>query len=251
LLAHASQNLGDPASAMAQARTALVCAEQADHHGLLAWVRGTQALIAEGSRRPAEAVEFARAGQVFAASADARVRLAALEARAAARLGDRATVTAALARAERARSGGEHADDEVSRLGGLLTFPVAKQLFYAGGAHSLLGDHDRGQQAALTAIELYETGPVEQRSYGDEALARVDVADARLAVGDLTGAGEALVPVLSLPVAHRIRQLHDRLGRVSAALAPARYAQSAEARGLLGEITAFSEQGRSAIGSGP
>ena len=248
LLAHASQNLGDPASAMAQARTALVCAEQADHHGLLAWVRGTQALIAEGSRRLAEAVEFARAGQAFAASADARVRLAALEARAAARLGDRGTVVAALGRAEQARSG-NHADDEISRLGGLLTFPEAKQLFYAGGAHSLLGDHSRAERSALAAIELYETGPVEARSYGDEALARVDIVDARLSAGDLSGAADALAPVLSLPLAQRIHQLHDRLARIRTALTPARYEQAPEARALLGAIGAFSEQPRPVIGS--
>ncbi|WP_300007467.1 hypothetical protein [Pseudonocardia sp.] len=40
LIAHATQNLGDPGSAMAQARTAWACAEQADHHGLRAWFTG-------------------------------------------------------------------------------------------------------------------------------------------------------------------------------------------------------------------
>ncbi|MDQ2881394.1 MAG: hypothetical protein M3Y48_09190 [Actinomycetota bacterium] len=47
LLAHASQNLGDSASAMAQVRAALTCAEQADHNGLRAWTHGTAVLIAE------------------------------------------------------------------------------------------------------------------------------------------------------------------------------------------------------------
>jgi hypothetical protein len=32
---------------------------------------------------------------------------------------------------------------------------------------------------------MYESGPIEQRSYGDEALARLDVTTARLALGDL------------------------------------------------------------------
>jgi hypothetical protein len=45
---------------------------------------------------------------------------------------------------------------------------------------------------------MYEAGPVEQRSYGDEALAHVDVTTARLAVGDVR-AHEALRPVLELP----------------------------------------------------
>jgi tetratricopeptide (TPR) repeat protein len=241
LLAHASQNLGDPASAMAQARAAFTCAEQADHHGLRAWVRGTQALIAEGSRRPAEAVKFARAGQDYAVTADSRVRLAALEARASARIGDTASVTAALARAAQARDAESAGEDELAQFGGLLTFPAAKQLYYAGGAHSLLGNHEQAKRAALTAIELYETGPLEDRSYGDEALARVDVADAQLAAGDLDGATEALTPVLSLPPAQRIRQLHDRLTRVGTALVVPRYAQSREGRSLAGELTAFAE----------
>lgn len=241
LLAHASQNLGDPGSAMAQARTALTCAEQADHHGLLAWVRGTQALIAEGSRRPKDAVKFARAGQQYATTVESRVRLAALEARASARLGDADATSAALTRADCARDHGQDSTDELSELGGLLTFPVAKQLYYAGGAHSLLGQHEKAKRAASAAIELYETGPAEDRSYGDEAMARVDVADARLAAGDLAGAGEALAPVFALPPAQRIRQLHDRLTRVSNALVIPRYAQTREARQLAGELAAFAE----------
>jgi hypothetical protein len=73
LLAHATQNLGDSASAMAQVRAALTCAEQADHNGLRAWAYGTAALIAEWTHRHRRAIEFAQRGQRFALTADSRV----------------------------------------------------------------------------------------------------------------------------------------------------------------------------------
>jgi hypothetical protein len=238
LLAHATQNLGDPSSAMAQARTAWACAEQADHPGLRSWVRGAQALIAEGSRRTKEAIAFARAGQEHAVSTDARAKLAALEARALARAGDSAATIGALLRVEKARDATD-ASDDLSDFGGLLTFPHAKQLYYVGGSLTLLGEHSKAEQTSLAAIEMYETGPPEDRSYGDEALARVDVATARLAQDDLDGAAAALAPVLALPGEQRIRQICDGLTRFSRQLTLPRYAQARDAKQLVVEINGF------------
>jgi hypothetical protein len=48
LLAKASHDLADPHAAMLQARTAVLCADQADHDGLRAWLRGLQSLVATG-----------------------------------------------------------------------------------------------------------------------------------------------------------------------------------------------------------
>src|SRR5258708_1709360 len=45
LLAKASHDLGNPHAALTQARTAFMCADNADHHGLRAWVRGLQSLV--------------------------------------------------------------------------------------------------------------------------------------------------------------------------------------------------------------
>jgi hypothetical protein len=238
LLAHASQNLGDSASAMAQVRAALTCAEQADHHGLRAWAHGTAALIAEWTHQHRRAVEFAQRGHPFAPTADSRVRLASLEARAAARAGDRDLALDALGRAARARDAAAR-QDKLEELGGLLTFPVPKQHYYAGSAYVLLGEGERAQENALLAIGMYETGPVEQRSYGDEALARVDVTTARLALGDLDGAREALKPVLDLPPERRIEQLAVGIGRVRSALAVPRYARAPIARVIAQEVDQY------------
>lgn len=235
MLAHASQNLGDTASAMAQVRAALTCAEQADHNGLRAWTHGTAALIAEWTHQHRRAVEFAQRGQQYAPTTESSVRLASLEARAAARIGDRRLTLDALERATRARNG-TAGHDTLDEFGGLLAFPVSKQHYYAGSAYALLGDAEPAQESALLAIGMYEVGPVEQRSYGDEALARVDVTTARLLLGDLDGAREALRPVLDLPPERRIEQLAVGLSKVRSALAVPQYARVALARKIAQEI---------------
>jgi hypothetical protein len=217
LLAHASQNLGDSSAAMAQARTAWACAEQADHNDLRAWVLGTQALIAEWTDRYPKAIELAQRGQGYASTSESRVRLAAIEARVQARAGNVDAALAAVEAGKRAREAATRQDD-LADYGGLLTFPVAKQLYYAGSTLSLAGQAAAAEQTALDAIRMYESGPGDQRSYGDEALARVDVALARIATGDLDGAGDALGPVFALPQTQRIKQVGSGLQRVRSAL---------------------------------
>lgn len=46
LLAKASYDIADPHAATTRARTACLCAENADHNGLRAWIRGLPTLIA-------------------------------------------------------------------------------------------------------------------------------------------------------------------------------------------------------------
>ncbi|MGH3440250.1 MAG: helix-turn-helix domain-containing protein, partial [Sciscionella sp.] len=205
LLAQASHNLGDCAAAMAQARTAWTCAEQADHNGLRAWSRGTAALIAEWSNQQRRAVDYATEGQLYATTADSQIRLAATKARAAARIDDRRQAIAALDDACRAREGAAPTD-ELEEFGGVLSFPLPKQLYYAGTTYLLLGEADQAQRHALDAIALYESGLATARSYGDESLARLDVTAARVALNDLDGAHEAIRPVLDLPAERRIQQ---------------------------------------------
>lgn len=231
LLAHASQNLGDQDSAIAQLQTAWTFAGQADHDDLRAWVKGTAALIAEWSTHRHTALEYAQQAIRLAPGGETRIRTAAIQARAAARIGDRNTADAALKELERARE--QRTDPNgLTRFGGLLTFPEAKQEYYIGGTYALLGEHERAEQHAAAAIDLYEMGPQEQRSYGDEALARLDIVSARIATGEIEGASEQLQPVLELPADRRIRQLGDAVQGVARLLEDPRFARSRVARGL-------------------
>lgn len=238
LLAHASQNLGDASAAMAQARTAWVCADQADHNGLRAWVRGTQALIAEWSRRPAAALEFALAGERFAVTPESQIRLAAIAARTHARIGNAQAAAEAVQRLRRVQQLPDRHDD-LADFGGLLTFPTAKQHYYLGGTYALIGHHSYAAAAALEAIDMYETGPAEQRSYGDEALARVDVSTSLLSEGDVDGAAAVLELVLALPPEQRIQQLHDGLARVQRTLVLPRYQRARAAIDLAAHLAEF------------
>ncbi|WP_369251069.1 helix-turn-helix domain-containing protein [Streptomyces sp. R41] len=231
LLAHASQNLGDEDAAIAQLQTAWTFAEQADHDDLRAWVKGTSALIAEWSTRRQTALDYTRQAMRLSPGGETRIRIAAIEARAAARIGDRTTAMAALEDLQRAREQ-KAAPDALTRFGGLLTFPEAKQEYYIGGAFALLGEHQMAEQHATAAIELYENGPKEHRSYGDEALARLDIATARISAGEIEGAGEQLQPILALPPDRRIRQLGDAMHAVTRLLEEPRLARSPVARDL-------------------
>ncbi|MFF4605271.1 helix-turn-helix domain-containing protein [Streptomyces sp. NPDC001339] len=214
LLAHASQNLGEPTSAMTQIRTARLCAEQADHTGLRAWIAGTTALLAEWSPQSRMALKLTERAAQLAPAGESRIRIAAIEARVAARIGDRELSLAALDRMRRAREE-TPLHDEVEQFGGLLTFPLAKQDYYLGGTYTLLGRHEEARQHATAAITAYRSGPMEERSYGDEALAHIDLITTGILQGDPDGATTALQHVLNLPPQMRIRQLGsamDRLG---------------------------------------
>lgn len=231
LLAHASQNLGDQDSAIVQLQTAWTLADHADHDDLRAWVKGTAALIAEWSTHRLTALEYTQQALRHTPDGETRIRTAAIEARAAARIGDRNTALAALQELERARE--QRTDpDGLTRFGGLLTFPEAKQEYYIGGTYALLGEHELAEHHAAAAIQLYETGPAEQRSYGDEALARLDIVTARIGAGEMEGVGEQLHPILELPANRRIRQLGDAVQRVATLLEDPRFAGSRVVREL-------------------
>jgi hypothetical protein len=128
LLAKASHDLADPNAALTQARTAFVCADQAEHPGLRAWIRGLQSLISYWAGRPHDAVRYAQAGVEFARSTTA-VWLPVSEARGWAVLGNAPEALAALQRAEDAWDSVQ--PDELDALAGLCTFGRTRQLYYS------------------------------------------------------------------------------------------------------------------------
>lgn len=101
LLAEVSLALG--VDAHLHAATALSFAEEAGHHALAGWVRGTQAQIALHDNAPRDAVTFALAGvDVAPAGSSALVRAHTYLARARARCDDRQGTETALADADTA-----------------------------------------------------------------------------------------------------------------------------------------------------
>ncbi|MCD9146185.1 hypothetical protein LUZ16_30000, partial [Streptomyces albireticuli] len=137
-MAKGCHDMGDPQNAMIQARAAGVCAQQAEHPGLVALTFGLKSLITYWSGKGAEALHYARQGAAECPGLHGTVAvwLAGLEARAAALLGDEEATRAGIQRAEELRGRVQH--DDLDHLGGLLTFPESKHLYYSVESEVLL-----------------------------------------------------------------------------------------------------------------
>jgi hypothetical protein len=240
LIAKASQDLGRFHEAMTHARTLYVCADNADHQGLRAWARGLQSLIAYWAGRPQEAVRYAQSGAEYATNVTGSVAawLPALEARAWALMNMTNEAGNALGRATDHRAA--YRPDDLDAIGGLLAFPQAKQSYYAAGTYVYLdGEQERAQSEALSALDLFEHGRPEDRSFSDEAGARAELALARVHADQVDGAHEALAPVLALEPERRIGGIITSAGRVHHALRGRRHAGSPVAGALREEIESF------------
>jgi hypothetical protein len=112
VLANASFDLGHMDAAATQARTAYLCAELAGSDWLRTWVRGMQSLIAYWCDHFEEAISLASSvRETVCGQGSAAVRLASIEARAHARVGNAEGVETALAAAANARETADHPDE--------------------------------------------------------------------------------------------------------------------------------------------
>ncbi|MGV9753723.1 hypothetical protein [Nocardia farcinica] len=220
VLSNASFDLSDFSGARTHARAALVAAEAAGHHGMRAWVRGMQALIAYWDSDYGYASELAAdASRHSPANGTAGIRALCIEARARARLGDQHGTRSALRRADHARDT-LNTEDE---FGGMMAFPLAKQSLYTGSSAVLLGGPAMiapAREHCTAAVTGYLADPEPVRRVGELALARLDLAAAYLAESDLDAAAEQLNHVIDLAenrptaaVARRLTQLHAALER--------------------------------------
>jgi len=239
LLANASLDLGSPYAAAVQARAAWTYALAACHDGLSAWIRGLQAMIAYWSQDHNAAMSFARDGQRFASSATARTRLYAIEALACATVGAQREALAALQAAERAQQCGNGTDEVHDVIAGEFGFAPAKRSYLAGSTYIRLGRPRQAIASAETAIRLYQGGPATERSYGNEALARVDLVSGYLFADDLEAACQSAAGIFELPHDQRIDGLSRRLHSVGGLLRGPRYQRTPQALELIERIDEF------------
>ncbi|MEU3073311.1 hypothetical protein [Streptomyces laurentii] len=220
VLANASFDLGRYDAAETQARTAFLFGELAGHNGLRAWVRGLQALVSYWAGRPADAVRLAESGAAHTPeSGTAHIRLESIKARAYGQLGRRADALAALSEADRLR---ERLADGDELPGGMMAFPLEKQLFYASSTHLWLGGPEHlgdAEARAGEAVEMFQAAPPERRRLGEMSLARMDLAMARLGRGDLDGAAEQIQEVLAVSARRRTESVDRRVGHFGHRLA--------------------------------
>lgn len=218
MVAKASHDLAQPHAAMTQTGTAFICAEQAGHPGLQAWVRGLQAMIAYWAGRPAESVRHAAAG-IGRCINTTSVWLPISEARGWAARGNAEQTVAAILRAEAAVEQVNH--DDLDQLGGICTFTPARMQYYAADAMAWLPDQavaaERYAQQACTAYTETETP---EWAFGDQAGSQAALSIARAHRGEIDGAAEALAPVLQLAPEQRINGVIASVLRVGQTVRP-------------------------------
>jgi hypothetical protein len=239
LLAKASHDLGNPHAALTQARTAFLCADNADHHGLRAWVRGLQSLVSYWAGNPHDSVRYAQLGAGYAEQANSTtsVWLPVSEARAWAALGNADATRAALERAENAWATVVEGDD-LDEMGGLCTFGRNRQLYYAADALAWLpGERDTAERYSRQAVDAYTDQSHPEWAFGDAAGSHAAMAITRIANGELDGAADAIAPVLGLPTERRINGVVHSARRVHQALRQSGRAD--DARDLQEEIETF------------
>jgi tetratricopeptide (TPR) repeat protein len=206
--------LGENDEARAWARTARHAADETGDPAVRSWVRAQEAYAHYYDNSPQVAILVAREAQAVAAGQPcAGVALsAALEARAAAALGDHNATVAALHRAESALVDLDQAATMPSAFG----YDEAQLRFHEGSAYSNLHDTGRAWHAQSRALDLYPSN-----DYLDRALIHLDRAACLIHDGDVTGA-----------LTHAARAVHD--------LSPAQRSGLIDLRahGLLGTLTA-------------
>ncbi|WP_306369396.1 XRE family transcriptional regulator [Nocardiopsis sp. CC223A] len=239
VMSNASFDLGHMDAAATQARTAYLCAELAGSDWLRTWVRGMQSLIAYWGDHFEEAVSLASSiRESVSGQGSAAVRLASIEARAHARMGNAEGVETALAAATNARETADHPDE----YGGMMDFPLEKQLFYDSTCQVWLGGQPRLHRAvreASRAVSMFEQAPPGQRRIGEMCLARLDLAAARLGSGELDGTVEQVRAVFSDAANRRTDSVKRRLQQVRIQLEAPRVRTSPLAAVLRDEIIEF------------
>jgi hypothetical protein len=238
LLAKASHDLGNPHAALTQTRTAFLCADNADHHGLRAWVRGLQSLVSYWAGNPHDSVRYAQLGAGYAEQAHSTtsVWLPVSEARAWAALGNAEATSAALERAENAWDSVQN--DELDEMGGLCTFGRNRQLYYAADALAWLpSEVDKAGRYSREAVDAYTDQSHPEWAFGDAAGSHAAMAITRIVSGELDGAADAIAPVLELPAERRINGVVHSARRVHQALRLSGRAD--DARELQEEIELF------------
>lgn len=240
LLAKASHDLSEPHAALTQARAAFVCADNADHDGLRAWLRGLQTMVAYWAGRHSESVRYAQSGAEFASRSRGTVSvwLPVSEARALAALGDGDGARAAIQRAEDAWD--QVQPDQLDELGGICTFNRFRTLYYAADALAWIPEcAETASTYASRAVHAYSDSEALDWAFGDQAGAHADLAISRLALGELDGAEEAIAPVLQLDARRRINGIVHSVKRVHGVLRSTGLATDGRAAALVDELEDF------------
>lgn len=211
LLADTSANVGFSQAAVHQTWASWAYAEIIGHNSLRLWCRTMQATLASWEDRPQRALELANSATQWATEPIGQAFLNNAIALFSATTARPSEARAALAVAFDAHDFSAGDSELFDQLGGMFSYSRAKLLQISATTYLEIDAIDQAENNAAEAVRLYEDGPPEQRAFGNEASARIDLGHARLARSDAEGVEDALRPVLELPPSRRVDWVGLRL----------------------------------------
>jgi hypothetical protein len=244
LMANVASDLDNPQAAEELARAGWAYAVAIDHRPLMAQLRLSLTDIAYWHDQARRASEHALAGLQYLTDGPTAAQLHLKYARAAARTGETEAAQRAITAASEARQ--RDYTDDLLQIGGEFRLSWASHHSLAGSALIEIPGAERDAATQLEqAARLYQSGePGEAFRYTLEARARIDLATARLRVGALDAAAQAIEPVFAIMPAKRTLELPQRMSAVRAELAQPVFQGSPQARALDERIEEF---GREAV----
>jgi tetratricopeptide (TPR) repeat protein len=211
ILAQLSLAQGDHDGTQGYCAAAMQAADEAGDGQLRAWILSIQAMLAAYTNRHQDVIDLTDAGLEAAgrvASATA-VKLASLQARAHATLGDRQAAETALARARQMMAQVPQAEQDR----GLFAFPEEKLASHEGQVWLQLGAPERAQEPLQRALQLLDSATGARRSPVDQAMVRLHLARSHAELGHFDQARQQAEQALALyrqrPVDHTRRRAHE------------------------------------------
>ncbi|MEV8635045.1 hypothetical protein AB0395_25650 [Streptosporangium sp. NPDC051023] len=235
LLAEICMDLGEHEFARDHARAAWSHASSIGHTSLAVWARGVQATASYWNDSPREALIAVNRGREHNPTGLTAARLHSITARAWSYLGNTDETLRAVRAAQEARTSGSAFSDDLAVVGGLFDWGQAREERCASTAFLELSQRRQEDLAPATlrhfvdlvlehaerAMQLELATPVDKRSPILWATILLDMAAARVLLGDVSGARETVQPVLDLApdlrtfsVRYRLRSLRAPLGRL-------------------------------------
>ncbi|MEU9885334.1 hypothetical protein [Sphaerisporangium sp. NPDC051011] len=236
LLAEASNDLGMHHMANDHARAAWVHANNIGHVPLAVWARGMQATSAYWNNAPNDALVAISRAEEHRPTGVPAARLNSIRARTWSHLGNTERTLQAVRDAQEARATApddEH--DDLAYVGGVFDWDRVREERCASTAvlELIRRRHAELDQRALQRLTnlildhadrartMSQAEPAEKRSPIVEATILLDMATARLLLGDVSGAHDTLRPIFSLPgdmrtfpVLHRLRGIRAPLAQI-------------------------------------
>lgn len=228
----AADRFGLPDAATRHANVTATAADLAEDPALHAWAGSLHSTIAFWQGRYQTAATIAQDARAGLRGGVELARLASIEARAWAKLGERSAMNAALDVARAAR------EVEGPSAGvGVIAYPLSNQVRIAGTAYLWVNDYVRARIELADALSLLTQ---EYDSRAHVAAARTDLALAHLYSGELDAAAEVLRPLLNTSTAGSyLGGAARRAGSLIEALRIPRFANSAVAHQLVSDIEEF------------